>query len=113
MALKSRLQARYDEAARERLQPLARPSIPAGRRASHRARRFVCVRYRGECVVGAVLSFVRERELLFERWLSEVERLLGRQVDRDAAFKAWTEGYSAAEYAHEVQEDWSKGPWCC
>ena len=63
--------------------------------------------------MGAVLSFERERELIFLRWLSEVEGLLGRQVDRDAAFEAWAEGYSAADYAHEVQEDWSKGPWCC
>ena len=55
--------------------------------------------------MGAVLSFVRERERIFLRWLSEVERLLGDQVDRDAAFEAWTEGYSAAEYAREVE-------WC-
>ena len=55
--------------------------------------------------MGAVLSFVRERERIFLRWLSEVERLLGDRVDSDAAFKAWTEGYSAAEYACEVE-------WC-
>jgi hypothetical protein len=44
--------------------------------------------------MGAVLSFVRERERILLRWLSEVERLLGDRVDSDAAFKAWTEGYS-------------------
>jgi hypothetical protein len=33
------------------------------------------------CVVGAVLSFVREGERIFLRWLSEVERLLDHQVD--------------------------------
>ena len=55
--------------------------------------------------MGAVLSFECERERIFLRWLSEVERLLGDQVDRDAAFEAWTEGYSAAEYAREVE-------WC-
>ena len=32
--------------------------------------------------MGAVLSFERERELIFLRWLSEVERLLDHQVDR-------------------------------
>jgi hypothetical protein len=63
--------------------------------------------------MGAVLSFERERELIFLRWLSEVERLVVHQVDRDAAFEAWTKGYSAVEYAREVREDWSKGPWCC
>ena len=41
--------------------------------------------------------------LIFLRWLSEVERLLDHQVDPDAAFEAWTEGYSAAEYAREVE----------
>jgi hypothetical protein len=51
--------------------------------------------------MGAVLSFARERELIFLRWLSEVERLLDRQVERDAAFAGWTEGYSAAEYADQ------------
>jgi hypothetical protein len=55
--------------------------------------------------MGAVLSFECERERIFLRWLSEVERLLGDQVDRDAAFEAWTEGYSTAEYAREVE-------WC-
>jgi hypothetical protein len=55
--------------------------------------------------VGAVLSFERERELIFLRWLSEVERLVVHQVDPDAAFKAWTKGYSAAEYVREVE-------WC-
>ena len=52
--------------------------------------------------MGAVLSFVRERERIFLRWLSEVERLLDRLVDPDHAFKAWSEGYSAAEYAAEI-----------
>ena len=52
--------------------------------------------------MGAVLSFERERELVFGRWLSEVERLVDHQVDRDAALQAWTEGYSAAEYAAEI-----------
>ena len=56
--------------------------------------------------MGAVLSFERERELIFLRWLSEVERLLD-QVDRDAAYGAWTEGFSATEYAVEVE--WSGG----
>ena len=56
--------------------------------------------------MGAVLSFERERELIFLRWLSEVERLLD-QVDRDAANGAWTEGFSATEYAVEVK--WSGG----
>ena len=49
--------------------------------------------------MGAVLNFVRKRERIFLRWLSEVERLLGDRVDSDVAFKAWIEGYSAAEYA--------------
>ena len=44
--------------------------------------------------------------LSFLRWLSEVERLLD-QVDRDAAYGAWTEGFSATEYAVEVK--WSGG----
>ena len=57
--------------------------------------------------MGAVLSFERERELIFRRWLSEVERLLDHQVDRDAAYGAWTEGFSATEYAVEVK--WSGG----
>ena len=52
--------------------------------------------------MGAVLSFESERERIFLRWLSEVERLLDHSVDRDAAFKAWTEGYSAAEYAAKI-----------
>ena len=56
---------------------------------------------KAECVVGAILSYVDERERIFLRWLSEVERLLDHQVDRDAAFKAWTDGYSAAEYADQ------------
>jgi hypothetical protein len=41
---------------------------------------------------GFVLSFVRERERIFLRWLSEVEGLLDDQVDIDAAFEASTEG---------------------
>jgi hypothetical protein len=32
--------------------------------------------------VGAVLSFQQQRERIFLRWLSEVERLLGDQVER-------------------------------
>jgi hypothetical protein len=36
--------------------------------------------------------------------VSEVERLLDHQVDRDAAFEAWAEGYSAAEYAAKLVE---------
>jgi hypothetical protein len=57
--------------------------------------------------MGAVLSFERERELIFLRWLSEVERLLDHQIDHDAAFRAWTEGFSATEYAVEVE--WNGG----
>jgi predicted DNA-binding ribbon-helix-helix protein len=37
-----------------------------------------------------------------ERWLSEVEQLLDHHLHRDAAFAAWADGYSAAEYAAEV-----------
>jgi hypothetical protein len=59
--------------------------------------------------VGAVLSFVRERERIFLRWLSEVERLLDHQVDPDAAFKAWAEGYSAAEYAAKIPTGYRLG----
>ena len=62
---------------------------------------------RGECVVGAVLSFERERELIFPRRPSEVERLLDQRVDRDAAYGAWTQRLSATEYAVEVK--WSGG----
>ena len=50
----------------------------------------------------SVLSFEQERERIFERWLSRVERLLDRHLDRDAAFDAWAKGYSAAEYAANV-----------
>jgi hypothetical protein len=57
--------------------------------------------------VGAVLSFEREREILFGRWLSEVERLLDGQVNRDAAYEAWTEGFSTTEYAVEIE--WGRG----
>ncbi len=49
-----------------------------------------------------VASYVRERERIFLRWLENVERLLGRHVDRDAAYKAWRDGYSVREYASEV-----------
>ena len=49
-----------------------------------------------------VASYVRERERIFLRWLENVERLLGRHVDRDAAFAAWRDGYSVREYAGEV-----------
>jgi hypothetical protein len=45
------------------------------------------------------------RELIFLRWLSEVERLLDHQVDRDAAYGAWTEGFSATEYAVEALDE--------
>ena len=62
--------------------------------------------------MGAVLSFESERERIFLRWLSEVERLLDRLVERDAAFKAWTEGYSAAEYAAEIAPK-RLPPRCC
>jgi hypothetical protein len=31
-----------------------------------------------------------------------VEQLLDRHVDRDAAFEAWADGYSASEYATAV-----------
>jgi hypothetical protein len=50
-----------------------------------------------------VLSFEQERERIFGRWLSEVERLLDRHLDRDAAYEAWADGYSAAEYAANVE----------
>ena len=53
--------------------------------------------------VRAMLSFVEERDRIFERWLSEVERLLDRHLDRDDAFAAWTNGYSVAEYAAELK----------
>ena len=49
-----------------------------------------------------VASYVRERERIFLRWLENVERLLDRPVDRDAAYKAWGDGYSVREYAGEV-----------
>jgi hypothetical protein len=47
----------------------------------------------------SVLSFEQERERIFRRWLSRVERLLDRHLDREAAFEAWADGYSVAEYA--------------
>jgi DNA invertase Pin-like site-specific DNA recombinase len=37
---------------------------------------------------------VRERE-----WLQNVERLLSQPASRDAAYKAWRDGYSVREYA--------------
>ena len=43
-----------------------------------------------------------KRERIFLRWLENVERLLDRHVDRDAAYKAWRDGYSVREYAGEV-----------
>jgi hypothetical protein len=49
-----------------------------------------------------VASYVRERDCIFLRWLENVERLLGRHVDRDAAFEAWTDGYSVREFAGEM-----------
>ena len=49
-----------------------------------------------------VASYVRERERIFLRWLENVERMLNQPVDRDAAYKAWQEGYSVREYASEV-----------
>jgi hypothetical protein len=44
---------------------------------------------------------VREREQIFLHWLENVERLLGRHVDRDAAYKAWRDGYNIREFAAE------------
>ena len=52
--------------------------------------------------MGGVPSFVEEREVIFLRWLAEVEALLGCHLDYDAAFEAWAEGYTAAEFAAEV-----------
>jgi hypothetical protein len=49
-----------------------------------------------------VASYVPERERIFLRWLENVERLLNQPVDRDAAYKAWSDGYSVREYAGEV-----------
>jgi hypothetical protein len=49
-----------------------------------------------------VPSFERQIEVLFEHWLENVERRLGRHVDRDAAYKAWRDGYSVREYAGEI-----------
>jgi hypothetical protein len=48
-----------------------------------------------------VASYVREREQIFLHWLENVERLLGRHVDRDAAYKAWRDGYNIREFAAE------------
>jgi hypothetical protein len=49
-----------------------------------------------------VVSYVRERFCIFLRWLENVERMLNQPVDRDAAYKAWQEGYSVREYTSEV-----------
>jgi hypothetical protein len=49
-----------------------------------------------------VASYVRERERIFLRWLKNVERMLNQPVDRDAAYKAWQEGYTVREFAGEV-----------
>jgi hypothetical protein len=50
-----------------------------------------------------MLSFVKERDRIFESWLSEVERMLDWHPDHDDAFAAWTNGYSAVEYAAELK----------
>ena len=39
---------------------------------------------------------------MFGHWLENVERLLGRHVERDTAFEAWRDGYSVREYAGEM-----------
>jgi hypothetical protein len=44
-------------------------------------------------------SYERERDQIFLRWLENVERLLGRGIARDVAYKAWQDGYSVREYA--------------
>ena len=49
-----------------------------------------------------VVSYVRDRERIFQHWLGNVERLLDQPVDRGAAFEAWRNGYSVREYAGEV-----------
>jgi hypothetical protein len=49
-----------------------------------------------------VVSYVRDRERIFQHWLENVERLLDQPVDREAAFEAWRDGYSVREYAGEV-----------
>ena len=54
-----------------------------------------------------MLSFAQERDRIFARWRSEAERLLGRRLERDAAFEAWSDGYSAAEYAAAVATEQS------
>ena len=49
------------------------------------------------------MRFTQERERrIFERWVSEVEQLLDRHLDREGAFEAWGNGYSAAQFAAEV-----------
>ena len=55
-------------------------------------------------VMRSVLSFEQERERIFMRWVSRVERLLDRHLDRDAAFEAWTDGFSVREYAAELNK---------
>jgi hypothetical protein len=65
-----------------------------------------------------VASYVRERERIFLRWLENVERLLGRHVDPEAAYKAWRDGYTVREFAgeltsppavkREAEEDWGR-----
>ena len=50
-----------------------------------------------------VPSGARQCEVVFERWLEHVERLLDRSVDRGAAYKAWSDGYSVREFAAEVE----------
>jgi hypothetical protein len=47
-------------------------------------------------------SYERERDKIFLRWLENVERLLGRRIVRDVAYKAWQDGYSVREYAGEM-----------
>ena len=49
-----------------------------------------------------VVSYVRDRERIFQHWLENVERLLDPPVDRGAAFEAWRNGYNVREYAGEV-----------
>jgi hypothetical protein len=53
-------------------------------------------------LVAALSSNCSKRERIFLRWLENVERLLDRHVDRDAAYKVWRDGYSVREYAGEV-----------
>jgi hypothetical protein len=46
--------------------------------------------------MSGVQSWNRERDIIFERWLENVERLLDRSV-----YTAWCEGYSVREFAGE------------